>query len=250
MRLTVVGCSGSGPGPDGPASCYLLEHDGFRLVLDLGNGALGPLSRYVDPRAVDAVVLSHLHSDHCLDACSLLVVHRYHPGPRPGPIPLYGPAGTAHRIRSAADPGARDLDDVFTVGDLTAGTHRIGPFEVTAARTNHPVETYALRVAAGGRSVTYSADTGDCPALVELATGTDLLLCEAAFQEPGPGQSANPPGIHLTGRGAGAHAAAAGVGGLLVTHVPLWYDPARTLSEAREVFARSELVGSGSTYDL
>jgi len=46
MRLTVVGCSGSMPGPHSPASCYLLEADGFRLVVDLGNGALGGLQQY------------------------------------------------------------------------------------------------------------------------------------------------------------------------------------------------------------
>jgi ribonuclease BN (tRNA processing enzyme) len=71
MRLTIVGCSGSFPGPDSPASCYLVEaeHDGatFRLVLDLGSGALGHLQRYTDLESVDAVVLSHLHADHCLD---------------------------------------------------------------------------------------------------------------------------------------------------------------------------------------
>src|SRR5439155_7662213 len=69
VKLTVVGCSGSFPGPDGPASCYLLEQDGVRVLLDLGSGALGSLSRHVDLDAVDAVVLSHLHADHCLDAC-------------------------------------------------------------------------------------------------------------------------------------------------------------------------------------
>ena len=40
MRLTMVGCSGSMPGPNSAASCYLLEADGFRLVVDLGNGAV------------------------------------------------------------------------------------------------------------------------------------------------------------------------------------------------------------------
>ena len=43
VRLTVVGCSGSGPGPTSPASSYLVEHDGFRVLLDLGNGAFGTL---------------------------------------------------------------------------------------------------------------------------------------------------------------------------------------------------------------
>ncbi|MCB0895289.1 MAG: MBL fold metallo-hydrolase, partial [Nocardioidaceae bacterium] len=69
MRLTIVGCSGSYPGPEAPASCYLLEADDaggrtWRVLLDLGNGALGALHRYADPLAVDAVLLSHLHADH------------------------------------------------------------------------------------------------------------------------------------------------------------------------------------------
>jgi ribonuclease BN (tRNA processing enzyme) len=67
MRLTVVGCSGSMPGPDSAASCYLLEADGFQLVVDLGNGALGGLQRYTALSRIDAVALSHLHADHCLD---------------------------------------------------------------------------------------------------------------------------------------------------------------------------------------
>ena len=46
MRLTVVGCAGSFPGPDSAASCYLLEADGFRLVVDFGNGALGALQKH------------------------------------------------------------------------------------------------------------------------------------------------------------------------------------------------------------
>lgn len=250
MRLTVVGCSGSGPGPEGPASCYLVEHDGFRLVLDLGNGALGALRRYADPRTVDAIVLSHLHSDHCLDTCALIVLHRFHPGPRPSPIPLYGPPGTTERILAAGDPGGHDLSDVFTVTDLRAGNRRLGPFELTWVRTNHPLETYAVRIAVGGRRLTYSADTGACPALVELTRGSDLLLCEASFQEPGPGQPANPSNLHLSGRGAAEHAVAAGVGRLLLTHIPLWQDPTRTLAEARAVFDRCELVHSGSAYEL
>ena len=83
MKLTVVGCSGSYPGPDSPASCYLLEseHEGrtWRILLDLGSGALGALHRYVDPLAVDGVFLSHLHADHCLDLAGYYVLRRFHP---------------------------------------------------------------------------------------------------------------------------------------------------------------------------
>ena len=98
MRLTVVGCSGSFPGPDSPASCYLVEHDGYRVVLDLGNGALGALQRYVALDDVDAVVLSHLHADHCSTSARLR-----RPALPAGtacspPLPRVGPSGTAERL--------------------------------------------------------------------------------------------------------------------------------------------------------
>jgi len=100
MRLTVVGCSGSMPGPHSPASCYLLEAEGFRLVVDLGNGAVGGLQRYTALNRVDAVALS--------------------------PIPVYAPAGAAERIARANDDP--DVTGVFDFVTLTPGRHLIGPF--------------------------------------------------------------------------------------------------------------------------
>ena len=95
MRLTVVGCSGSYPGPESPASCYLVqaEHEGrtWSILLDLGNGALGALHRYVDPLAFDAVFLSHLHADHCIDMTSYYVLRKYHPDGEQPPLPVWGP---------------------------------------------------------------------------------------------------------------------------------------------------------------
>src|SRR5699024_10546946 len=105
MRLTVVGCSGSYPGPGSPASCYLVEaeHDDrtWRILLDLGSGALGALHNHIDPLSVDAVFLSHLHADHCMDLCGYYVMRKYHPnGPQPR-IPVWGPPGTAARMARA-----------------------------------------------------------------------------------------------------------------------------------------------------
>ena len=85
MRLTIIGCSGSFPGPDSPASCYLVEAEGFRLLVDLGSGALGVLQRYARLDEIDAIWISHLHADHCLDLCCYSVARTWHPdGPRPG----------------------------------------------------------------------------------------------------------------------------------------------------------------------
>ena len=136
MRLTVVGCSGSIPGPHSPASCYLLEADGFRLVVDLGNGALGGLQRYTALSRVDAVALSHLHADHCLDMCSFWVARTYSPEGALPPIPVYGPAGAAERIsRANDDPNVTSAFDFVT---LTPGRHQIGPFAVSTGHVAHP----------------------------------------------------------------------------------------------------------------
>ena len=201
MRLTVIGCSGSFPGPDSPASSYLVEHEGFRLVLDLGNGALGPLQRHASLSAVGAVCLSHLHADHCLDLCGYWVAQTYGPeGPGPR-IPVHGPAGTAGRMAQAygleEHPG---MTEAFDFGTLQPGTREIGPFRVTLAHMNHPVETFGFRVEAGGRALAYSADTGESAALVDLARGADLMLCEASFLD-GPDLPGGTAPDRAAGRG-------------------------------------------------
>lgn len=251
MRLTVVGCSGSYPGPRSPASCYLLEADAdgrtWRVLLDLGSGALGALHTYADPLAVDAVLLSHLHADHCLDLSGYYVLRKYHPaGPQPR-IPVWGPVGTADRMARAydlpLDPGMHHEFD-FRVW---AGPIEVGPFTVTPIPMVHPVAAFGLRVAANGRTIAYTGDTGPTPALDELARNVDLLLAEASFRAGDD----NPPDLHLTGTDVGAAAARAGAKRLVVTHVPPWFDPEDALAEATAVYdGPAELARAGSVYEV
>ncbi|MCZ2804516.1 MBL fold metallo-hydrolase [Modestobacter sp. VKM Ac-2983] len=246
MRLTVVGCSGSAPGPSSPASCYLVEHEEFALLLDLGNGSFGALQGLTDPSRVDAVYLSHLHADHCLDAAPFIVWHRYSGRSDGRAVPLYAPVGADRRLAAAYDADGGPIDDVFDVTPVGPGTWSIGPFEVRTARTAHPVECYAVRLTVGGRSLVYTGDTGPSDAVVELARGADVLLAEAAH----PDVPDLPPALHLTGRQAGEHAAAAGVGRLLVTHVPAWVDAEAQLAAARSVFPAAELARHAAVYDI
>jgi ribonuclease BN (tRNA processing enzyme) len=248
VQLTVLGCAGTFPGPDSPCSSYLVEHDGFRLVVDMGAGSLGTLQRHIGLLDVDAVYVSHLHADHCIDLVAYSYARRYHPDGLPDRIPVFGPEGTCARICDSFETPPHDgLLDVFDFREVPVGTCSIGPFTITSALTNHPIECHALRIEAGGRSLTYSGDTGSCDGLVELARDTDLFLCEASWEDAPD----NPPGIHLSGLQAGDHATRAGAKRLLLTHVVAWADGEAILTEARKTYAgAAELAAAGTTYDI
>ena len=247
MRLTIVGCAGSFPGPDSPASCYLVEHDGHRIVLDLGNGAFGALQRYADVYDIDAVVLSHLHADHCLDLTSYYVARRYHPdGPKPR-IPVLGPAGTAERMARAYDmPRDPGMTAEFEFRDHVEVTE-IGPFSIRTARANHPIEAYSIRVEAGGRSLVFSGDTGATEELVRLGEGADLALFEASWLH----RADNPPDLHMSAAEAADHATRAGIDRLVLTHLVPWCDGAQSYAEAAAVYdGELSLAAPGAVHEV
>jgi ribonuclease BN (tRNA processing enzyme) len=235
VRLTVVGCAGSFPTAASPGSCYLVEHDGSRIVLDMGNGSLGALQEYVDisdPASLDGIVLSHCHVDHCVDAASLYVARHYHPERRFHPLALVGPSDARDRLAQVY--GGNDpafLDRVFAFDSLADGPRRIGAFTVEAVRAEHPVEAYCVRVSAGGASITYSGDTGPSADLTRLAQGTDIALFEASYVGTG-----HAPGLHMSGADAGRAAADADAALLLLTHLVVWNDADQVRAEAAAVF--------------
>ncbi len=250
MRLTIVGCAGSFPGPESAASSYLVQADDaagrtWNLVLDLGNGALGPLQRAIEPADIDAVGLSHLHADHMSDMGALYVYLRYRPGAtgshrRPA-IPVHGPFGTASRLAESygLEPGevmsAQLAVHVWQPGHPVT----VGPMTVTPVAVEHPVPAYGVRVSGPAegdpeRTVTlaYTGDTDSCAGLDDLARDADVLLAEASFVE---GRE-DVRGIHLTGRRAGQAADVGGSRRLVLTHIPAWTPTDVPLEEARQVY--------------
>jgi ribonuclease BN (tRNA processing enzyme) len=248
VELTVLGCSGTFPGPDSPCSGYLVEHDGYRLVIDLGSGALGNLQRHIGVEDVDAVYITHLHADHCIDLVAYYYARRYHPTGMLPQLPVYGPVGTRYRIHAAfEEPPVDGFDEVFGFQERGPGVLELGPFTITAAVVQHPVECHGLRIEADGRVLAYSGDTASCDSLVELAWEADAFLCEASW----PSTPTPPPGIHLTGREAGEQAAKAGAKRLLLTHLMPFHDPQVMVAEAKETFdGHLELVHAGATYTV
>lgn len=209
--LTVLGCDGSYPGPGGAASGYLLERGETTLWLDAGPGTFARLQLVKDPAALDALVLSHEHPDHWTDLESFAVWLRQSGATRP--VPVYAAPGP--RTRSYFGK-----DRLLEWHEVEAGDRvEVGCLALTFSRTDHGPPTNAVRVdAAGGdgapaAALAYSADTGAGWSVEALGTGIGTFLCEATYTRDREGQFR-----HLSGRQAGAMAAAAGVGRLVVTH--------------------------------
>jgi ribonuclease BN (tRNA processing enzyme) len=256
VEVTVVGCSGSVPGPESPASCYLvraLDPGGRRwqVLLDLGSGALGALQRHTDPRSLDAVVLSHLHPDHCLDLTALQVLRRHAPVPATGELPVWGPPGADERMARAHGVLQPEPLTGMVFGELVDRRPvEVGPFTLTPYAVRHPVPAFGLAVAAGGRVLAYTGDTDSCPGLVALLAGADLALVEAGFTQEQDREAER--GVHLTGeRAAQAVVEAGGVGRVLLTHLPPWAEPDAVRAQARAVWdGPLDLARAGRTYPV
>ena len=233
MQLTILGSAGTIPAVDSPCSSYLVEAEGFRLLVDFGNGAASSLQRSHGLFDVDAVLVTHLHGDHWLELVPYMYVRNFHPERTETPVPVFGPSGMKEALGATLPAGGAELlGKAYDFREVDVRGCEIGPFSVQFALTNHPVETYAVRLGHNGRSLAYSADTGVCDALVRLAREADLFLCEASFTD---GVDA-PPDVHLTGRQAGEHADRAGVGRLILTHFLPWTDREKVLASAQRVF--------------
>ena len=256
MELTVLGCSGSAPSPQSPSSGYLLRSGDSRIVIDLGNGTMGPLQRWTDPFDVDALFLTHLHPDHCADFAPLTVYLRYHPNPsrdlKQERLPVYAPPEAPSRLAAIYAPSAEelattDLSDIHEFLEPPVDPVRIGAFDIRAVPVDHLCPTWGLRIEAEGRVFAFTGDTGPSDGIAKLAAGADVLLAEASWLDS-PSQ---PTGMHLSGKQAGAAAAEAGASRLLLTHYSPWTDQDALLAEAREAYGGpAELVRAGSTYAI
>ncbi len=227
FTVTVLGCSGSYPGPDSACSGYLVRGGGVTVWLDAGSGTMANLQRHVSLHDVDAVVLSHEHPDHCSDIEGFRVASAYVLDR--ADVPVYATEGVGRRLF----PDFKAVLDwhVVTDGDDV----EIGGLGLRFSRTDHPPETLAVRVDADGRSLAYSADTGPEWSFEALGTGIDLALCEATYlsDREGAGKS------HLSARQAGAMARDAGVGRLVLTHVWPVVDLEKAMDEGSRAYGRA-----------
>ncbi|AOR36577.1 MBL fold metallo-hydrolase [Streptomyces fodineus] len=221
-ELTVLGTCGAWPEAGRAASGFLLEGDGFRLVVDLGYATLPRLLARCSASEVDAVVITHEHPDHCADLsalCRALLLG----GERRGRVPLYCPPGVLERVQ-AMEP-TEELREVFDPHPLPGG-YEVGPFRLDGRLLPHHVPHAGLRLTGPGLTVAYSGDAGPDRALGELAAGADLLVAGATLQGP----AAEP--YLLSAAQAGRLAADAGAERLLLTHFWPGAERRRSVAEA------------------
>jgi ribonuclease BN (tRNA processing enzyme) len=233
MRLTTLGGCGAWPGARQACSGYLLEHDGFRLLVDPGYATLPRLLEHVDAAEVDAVLVSHEHPDHCADLNPLLRARALRDVPVP-PLPL-------HALPAALDPilaldhgmlaERRHTYDVHAFAD--GDGLRIGPFTTDVRLLPHFVPNAGFRIAAPGSVLTYTGDCGPDPGVVELARDADVLLAEATYVDDA-GESA---GMLSSARDAAREAAQADAARLVLTHLWPGTDPDDATRAAREHYA-------------
>lgn len=249
MNLDVLGCAGTYPVADMPASGYLISAGDTRVLCDAGFGVFAELTRRMTPDELDAVVLSHRHPDHCADFLALHHALTYGPYVVRG-LPVFCAPGVEVRLAEFLGAGEGHVFfDTFDFHEVGETNHvEVGSMEIRFAVTSHPVPTIASRFEADGRSLTYSADTGPGGGFPDLATGSSVVLCEASLQ----GERDEHHFVqHLTPAEAGSIARGAGADKLILTHLPPSLDRERSHAEAAAAFGGEVSVASpGDVYAI
>lgn len=262
MRITVLGKSPAWQDADGACSGYLVEQDGHRLVVDIGNGVFGKLRRFVDYVDVDDIVISHLHADHFLDLVpySYALIH----APRQQPVPVDRWPGTdtparptLHAPRGAAET-FRTLTGAFGYPELIERAFdlreyapedqlELGPLRLRFCPVPHFVEANAIEIAAGAGRFTFGADSRPSDDLCAFAAGTDLLMLEATLPRPERDGMRG----HLTPGEAGDHARRAEAGRLVLTHISDELDWEWAQREAEATYGgQVDVAREGAVYEV
>jgi ribonuclease BN (tRNA processing enzyme) len=186
VRLHVAGCGDAFGSGGRLQTCFHVQTDAYRFLIDCGSTALIGLKRYgLDPHSVDAILISHFHGDHFGGLPFLLTEAKF--SGRTTPLTIVGPPGLEARVKGAIQAlfAGSKLDYPF---ELRFTEYRegepagIGPLELTALPVQHSAGSvpHGLRIALDGRVIGFSGDTEWTPALVEIARDADLFICECA----------------------------------------------------------------------
>jgi ribonuclease Z len=235
--VTLLGTGSPIPDPRRAGPSTLVTADGLTLLVDCGRGVLMRLAAAgVLPPMLDAVFLTHLHSDHITDLGDVITT-RWVMSPGPRPLVIHGPQDTREVVEATLASLAPDIryrldhhadltqGPAVEVVEVTAGDEfALGRAMISVGATDHrPVEpTVAFRVEAGGRSVVLGGDGVPCVGLDELCRGADAyvqtVIREDLVRLVPSARLQDILDYHSTVEQAARTATAAGVGTLVLTH--------------------------------
>lgn len=231
MQLTVLGGCGAWPTAVQACSGYLVEYAGFRLLIDPGYATLPRLLQHSTVDAVDAVLVSHGHPDHCADLNPLLRARGLSDDPPPA-LPVYAPHGAVDAVLALDKPSM--LAKAYHLYGFNPGDRfEIGPFTTDTWLLPHFVPNAGIRLTTPEAVLAYTGDTGPSSDIPRLAQGVDLFLSEATYIHQVP--TADAPYL-LTARLAGQYAHQAGADRLMLTHLWPGTDPTIAKEVAAEAF--------------
>ena len=216
MELTILGNYGPYATAQGACSSYLLNADGFQILLDCGNGSFSKLQKYGDYTTLGILILTHLHPDHYSDLFCLRQALKYamREGKRKDPVFLYMPEEPTSVVEEI-----KTWEDTFTIVDLKEAAlaqNNFNLFQLDFFPVQHSIPAYGVSISKNEkRLLTYTGDTGWFPALVENCTGSKYLLAEASLQEYELVERGN---VHMTARQAAMLAQNSGSEHLILTH--------------------------------
>lgn len=243
LKVTVVGYWGAYPEENEATSSYLIEKDGFKLLLDCGSGALSQLPKYMDPFELDAVILTHYHHDHIAD----LGVLQYHMlvqnsiRQKEKLLPIYG-----HQFDQK---NFKQLTHDFTKGHAydPRSSLDLGPFTISFLETNHPVICFAMRIEDDINSFVFTADSSYKEEFFSFSKEADLLITDCNFYENQDGKKAG----HMTSKECAIIAEKAHVKDLVLSHHPHFGNRLDLVTEAKKYFRGNiQLAKSGLTFHL
>lgn len=215
MHLTVLGSGTAVPVPDRFPAGYLVEHGTHSIMVDCGPGTLRRLAQAnVSPAQLDAVLLTHYHTDHSADISALLFALRSPTLRSRPPLTIYGAPGLKRLIEKLTEawPWLSPKGYELRLVELDPGTFSAHGFEITAIAIRHTAQSLGYRLRAGNGLVALSGDADTCEALVDLAQDADVFVCDSAAPDDLKIEG------HLTPGLAGGYAERAGARELVLTH--------------------------------